>query len=355
MSRHQDSVAVLIPCYNEQDNIARCLDSLLVNDYPRELLDIVIIDGLSNDDTREIARKYSDRYGFIRLVDNAQRTKPAALNLGVQATESNIVVRIDAHATYARDYISKLVDGIHRHDADNIGGIRETAAGETAWEKAVSLAISHPFAAGNAVYRTGAVGDDVREVDTVFCGCYRRSVFQRIGGFHSALLRTQDREFNARLLAAGGKIVLDPAIRCCYYPRTDFREYVRWVFQGGYWVHYADRFTTTPMRSWRNSIPALFVLWQLLAVAIGFASPLLAGIALMPLGLYLMLVLSISIVESVRHRSWLLLIGLTVLFPATHYAYGVGSLCGKATCWLTQDKCSPPPNVLQSPNTQKTA
>lgn len=357
MSQCPENVAILIPCYNEQDNIARCLDSLIANDYPHELLDIVIVDGLSTDNTREIISEYDNHYEFIRLIDNAQRTKSAALNLGVQVTESDIIIRIDAHATYASNYISKLVEGLHRYKADNIGGIRETAVGETAWEKAVSLAISHPFAAGNAVYRTGAGGDQVREVDTVFCGCYRRSVFQCIGGFHPDLLRTQDREFNARLVAAGGKIVLDPSIRCCYYPRTHLIDYMRWVFQGAYWVHYADRFTTTQMRSWRNQIPSLFLLWQVLAVALGAWSTTLAAIALVPLVVYLVLVVLVSSFESLRHRSWPVLLSLIVLFPVTHYAYGLGALSGKAASWLMGAKSSPtlPPTILPASSTPKVA
>ena len=140
------------------------------------------------------------------MIDNPQVLKPIALNIGINQTKSDIVMRIDAHAVYANNYISKCVEGIYKYKADNIGGIRETDRGQNTWEKAVGIVISHPFAAGDAYYRTGST--DVKEVDTVFCGCYRRSVFNKIGVFNENLIRTQDREFNARLVESGGKIVL---------------------------------------------------------------------------------------------------------------------------------------------------
>lgn len=343
LRKPQQSVAILIPCRNERLHIVRCLDSLLANDYPHDLLEIVVIDGMSDDGTREIVKDYSQRYSFIRCLENPEKNKPAALNLGVRATNSDVVMRIDAHAVYAPDYVSKLVQGLELYQADNIGGVRENISQKTVWSRAVSIAISHPFTAGNAVYRTGVRGDEPREVDTVFCGCYPRRVFHEIGGFHPGLLRTQDREFNARLRANGGRIVLDPSVRCWYHPRTALIDYVPWVFQGAYWVFYADRFTNTRMRSWRNWIPGLFSAWSLFACVLLLVSSPLYAVAFLPLALYWLVAVACSLQESVRGRSWLLFPSLLVLFPATHYSYGLGSLFGRITCWLTPSSplCAP--------------
>lgn len=322
------TVAVIIPCRNEEKYIGRCLDSLLENDYDRRLLEIVVVDGMSDDQTRSIVQGYASKYPFIRLLDNPQRNKPAALNLGIQQTCSDVVMRIDAHATYASEYISRLVHGLFQHQADNIGGIRETGAGGSTWSRAVAIAISHPFAAGDAVYRTGACDSQPQEVDTVFCGCYRREVFERIGLFHPELIRTQDREFNLRLLAHGGRIVLDPGVRCTYFPRTGLRDYAKWVFQGARWVYYADRFVDTRMRSLRNLVPAAFVAWHAVVLMAWLRAPSVLVGALLPLLAYWVIAFGFALRASIKQGSPLMLPYLITLFAVTHYGYGVGSFVG---------------------------
>jgi len=325
------TVAVIIPCYNEESYVARCLDSILSNDYDARYLDIVVVDGMSNDKTREIVTKYAQRYPHIRLLDNRKKNKPAALNLAINETDSEVVMRIDAHAIYEESYISKLVSGLDNFDADNIGGIRETDLGRSTWQGAVGIAISHPFAAGNAVYRTGVKSPSPRLVDTVFCGCYRREVFGEIGLFNPKLIRTQDREFNLRLTYNGGKIVLDPTVRCTYFPRTQLWDYTKWVLQGAFWVYYADRFTKTRMRSSRNWIPVIFVLWNTVAFVMALLTASYSAIAFGPIALYWLTSAYFSGRASIEHRSLLLFPFLVLLFAITHYGYGLGACAGVIT------------------------
>ena len=150
------TITIIIPCRNEEKYIARCLVSLLENDYPWELQDIVVVDGMSMDRTREILNEYSSKYKHIRFIDNPDKIKPIALNLGIKCTKSDVVMRIDAHSVYEKNYISKLITGLYQHNADNIGGIRETYSGDTNMAKTIAIGISHPFSVGNAYWRTFA-------------------------------------------------------------------------------------------------------------------------------------------------------------------------------------------------------
>ena len=140
------TVSIIIPCRNEEKYIGRCLDSLLANDYPREVLEVVVVDGMSTDRTREIVDKYCQEYPFIKMIDNPWHIKPKALNIGIKSTKSDVVMRIDAHAVYARNYISKLVHGLFQYNADNIGGILKTSSGNTLFAKFLS---KEP---GNSIY-----------------------------------------------------------------------------------------------------------------------------------------------------------------------------------------------------------
>ncbi|MCA8997333.1 MAG: glycosyltransferase family 2 protein [Planctomycetaceae bacterium] len=337
-------LAIIIPCRNEERYIGRCLDSVLANDYDHRLLDIVVVDGMSTDRTREIVAEYARKYPCVRLLDNPDKIKPTALNLGIANTSADVVMRIDAHSLYDTQYIPILVEGLYKHDCDNIGGIRETEPGDTVWSRAIAHAISHPFSVGNALYRTGVTGDEPREVDTVFCGCYRRRVFERIGLFNEKLIRTQDREFNERLRAIGGKIILVPQARCSYFPRTPWSTYCKWNYQGSYWLYYASRFTDTKMKSWRNLLPAGFVLWHILALIMAFTAPVLAAVMAAPIVFYWMLNAFVSVKTAMAENAWTMAPALMLLFATTHYGYGLGALHGGlAALWQGKDvaNCSP--------------
>ena len=217
-------LSIIIPCYNESLYISKCLDSLLDNDFSDEY-EILIIDGGSTDGTLSIIDNYTFKYNFIKIVHNEKKIKPIALNLGIESAKGDVIMRIDAHACYAKNYISKLVNGIDIYNADNIGGLRHTYKGSSLIENSISVLTSHPFSVGNAYWRTGS--KEVKEVDTVFCGCYRKSIFDKIGLFNVNLIRAQDREFNYRLKAAGGKIVLDPSIKIDYFPRQKIYDFFK--------------------------------------------------------------------------------------------------------------------------------
>lgn len=99
------SLAIIIPCRNEEKYIGSCLDSLLANDFRREALEIVVVDGMSTDRTREIVSEYCKNYPFINMIDNPWHIKPNALNIGIESTNSDVVMRIDEHVVYEIDYI----------------------------------------------------------------------------------------------------------------------------------------------------------------------------------------------------------------------------------------------------------
>jgi len=137
------SVSIIIPCLNEDKYIANCLESLIANDYDKELIDIIVIDGMSNDQTRNILAEFSNVYKFIRIIDNPDKIIPRALNIGIKNSKSDIILRADAHTIYRPNYISTLVSGLDKYKVDNIGGIRETALiNDTNLSLAISIAIS---------------------------------------------------------------------------------------------------------------------------------------------------------------------------------------------------------------------
>ncbi len=320
-------VTIIIPCYNERRFIGQCLDSIIANDFPKEQLEVLVVDGMSSDGTRDIVAEYEQRYPFIRMLDNPSRIKPKALNLGIQAARGEIIIRMDAHAYYETGYIAKCVYYLEKYGADNVGGVRRTLPGSnTLWARAIARSISHPFAAGNATYRIGA--RDMKWVDTVFGGCYRRVLFDEIGLFNETLIRGQDREFNVRLTQNGGKILFVPDIVCYYYARDSLWDFLRWMYVGGLTPFYVSRIVGRRIFSWRNLVPLVFVLTLIGSLVLGLFWPWFLRVFLVVILVYLLaaVVSSLNIVREEGDIRFLLL--MPVVFAMTHLAYGLGSLVG---------------------------
>lgn len=319
-------LTVVIPCWNEARFVAGFLDSVLGTTYPADRMEVLLIDGMSDDGTREIARRYALRDPRLRLIDNPGRSKPAALNRGIRAARGDVVVRLDVHAEYPPDYLERCVRALLANPAaDNVGGVRlSRARDDTLLGRAIALSTTSVFGAGNSTYRTGT--DGPQWVDTVFGGCYRRSVFERIGLFDEKLTRAQDREFNQRLRASGGQILLLPEITCTYYARSDFREFCGWTIEAGYWPFKASRAVGRWIGSWRNVVPLGFVL----GVAAGTALSPVSRIARRATGTvlcaYALSALAVAARLARQHRDPRLVAALPAVFLTTHVLYGAGSI-----------------------------
>jgi glycosyltransferase involved in cell wall biosynthesis len=208
-------VSVVVPCRNEERHIAACLESIVATDYPTELLEVLVVDGESEDRTCAIVSDAARRHSFVRLLSNPERVTPTALNIGIAAARGQVIVRMDAHARFPAAYIRAGVEVLEQTNADLAGGpVRTRPGADTHVARAIALATSHPFGVGNSRFR---VSTRAGFVDTVPFGAFRRSVFERVGPFDPRLARNQDNELNSRIIASGGAIYLTPAMTAEYF------------------------------------------------------------------------------------------------------------------------------------------
>jgi glycosyltransferase involved in cell wall biosynthesis len=125
-------VSIIIPCRNEEKFIGACLDSVIDNDYPQDKLDILVVDGASEDGTREMVEGYTRRYPFINILANPDRIFASALNIGIRHSKGYCIAIMSAHASYSNDYIPQCVKFLVDYDADDVGGrLRVLPANET--------------------------------------------------------------------------------------------------------------------------------------------------------------------------------------------------------------------------------
>jgi len=319
-------VSVIVPCYNEAKFIGPLIENLQRQDYPAGRLEFLLIDGQSQDTTSEIIHQYSERDPRIKLLINEKRFAPFALNLGIRQAAGEVIIRMDAHAVYPENYIRQLVENLFELNADNVGGRWITVpANGSITARTIAVALSSVFGVGDASFRLNPTG--ICPVDTVPFGCFRRSLFDRIGYFDEDLLRNQDDEFNARILQNGGSIFLVPGIAITYFARPDLKSLSRMYYQYGYFKPLVNLKLKKPATV-RQFIPPLFVLFLLTGWVPGIFCPVLltgycAGIAL-----YLAASLVFAFREAIRNRQFFLFPCLPVVFFLQHLSYGSGYLAG---------------------------
>jgi glycosyltransferase involved in cell wall biosynthesis len=304
------SVAVLLPTLNEEAFIDACLASLAVQDYPGNW-EVIVADGGSIDRTRELLEPWRDGIP-LTVIDNPARIQSEGLWLAAQATGADILVRADAHTTYATDYVRRSVEVLAETDASAAGGPMVPEAPST-FGQAVSRVMRTPLGVGPGAFHHGG---ERRAVDTVYLGAFRRQDFLSLGGMRTMPSGVaEDADFYWRMRQIGGTVMLDPTIRSVYRPRETWPTLAQQFLRYGRGK--ADMLLINGVwPSWRPLAPLLMV--------IGLAMGLILGLvwSWWPLWALLGFWLGVLLI-AVRGRP------LDVVVAATmHIAYGVGLLTG---------------------------
>lgn len=311
------------------------LDSLLLTTYPHECMEVFVVDGMSTDGTREVVLTFKERHPFIQLLDNPKQIVPTALNIGIARSSGDIILRMDAHTIYPKEYVSRCVDYLFRYDVDNVGGVWVTMPGGPGIvAAAIAAALSSPFGAGDARFRIGAKAPQY--VDTVPFGCYRRELFDRIGFFDEDLIRSQDSEFNFRIIKNGGKILLVPDIFSYYYARKNIPALFVQYFQYGYFKPLIAK-KLSRVFTLRQLVPSLCIALFFGLFAAGFFLPVFFGVLAALVALYV-IVNGVFSCLSARKYGWRLIGALPLIFAMLHATYGVAYAKGAVDFFLLNKK-----------------
>ena len=322
-------VSVVMPVYNEEKYIKACIESLLTQDYPQSNMEWLFVDGCSKDNTKAILCEFRERYPqMIKVLDNPHMTVPYAMNIGISAAKGKYIVRLDAHAEYATDYISKCVCYLNTTDADNVGGVAETKSRGKIGQS-IALMLSSKFGVGNSQFRTNGTSG---YVDTVPFGAFRREVFTKYGGYDERLTRNQDNEMNYRIRKNGGKIYLSKDIKLAYYCRESIRGIAKMAQTNGKWNVITMKLCPGSMGI-RHFVPFSFVMSLLL---LGIGSIFLSYVRWLLL-VEILLYTGLDVLFSAKESNGICsFFDLLYLFPIFHISYGVGSFIGLASLFSNE-------------------
>jgi len=316
------TVSVIVCIRNEERYIGRCLQSIVQQDYPPDRLEILVIDGKSEDNTREIVNEFRDQDPRIELLDNPRRIVSTAMNIGIRCASGEVIVRVDGHCFLEPDYVRQCVHYLAQAGAANVGGLMRPK-GENYTGEAIAIAMSSPFGVGDSKYH---YAEREQYVDTVYLGAFPRRVFDQVGLFDEGLSRNQDYELNYRLRAAGGKIFLTPAIKSWYITRGSLPQLCKQYFQYGSWKIAVLRKHPRSLR-FRQTVPPALVLTLIVSGLLGLFSQLSAYLFLSVLSAYFASSLLSSLCRA-RKKGWKCLPVLPLIFASMHLSWGLGFLWG---------------------------
>jgi succinoglycan biosynthesis protein ExoA len=344
-------VSVVVPCQNEIQHIRAFLDSVFRQELDGIEMEVLVADGMSDDGTRLVLDEFEKRFAAIRVLDNPEKIAPTGLNRAIREARGEIIIRMDAHTTYAPDYVRSCVEVLHETNADNVGGPALTRA-DGYIAQAIAHAFHAPFAVGGAKFRDPLYKGPV---DTVMFGCWRKSTLERVGLFDEELVRGQDYELNARLASCGGTLWQSPKITFWYRPRATLSGLFWQYFQNGFWKVPLIR-KNPGFAARRNLVPGV-CLFTAIVMPLCAAGARLGGsvrwqnaflaVWMALVGLYFAASFA-SAFSVARREGWKFLPVLPIVFATYQFSYAAGFLLALLYRPAARNQISPLPKVVST-------
>ncbi len=317
-------LSAIIPCRNERSHIETCVRSLLSQDRPQGGIEVIIVDGLSDDGTREILKALCKEHSELRVVDNPHRITPCAMNVGIRAARGRYIAILGAHCDYASDYLLVCAALLDEHPEVGCVGGPIISVGKSLFGQAVAAAMSHPVGIGNARHRHP---DFEGYAEGACFPVFRKEIFETVGLYDERLVRNQDDELNYRFTKQGGKVFLSPRACATYFVRETATSLFRQYFEYGYWRVAVLKKHRVPA-SFRQIVPPLFMSLMVASVVVGLLLPgwwkLMAGVVPVLYGAALLL----AGVMRKGATDWRVTIRFPIAAAILHGAYAWGVLQG---------------------------
>lgn len=317
-------VAIVIPTLNEERFISRCLNSIIKQTYDFEKMDVMIIDGGSKDNTKDIVAEYQKSHQNIRFIENKKKIQSVAFNIGFKKSTAPYIIRLDAHAEYDSKYISLCIENLKQDEKrGNVGGrCNILPFNQSIWAQTNAILNHSRFGIGGAAFR---VSNEAHNTDSVPFGAFPRKVIDQIGGMREDLPRGEDNEYNSRIRKAGYKIFFDPNIISSYFARPTLGASCKQMYANGNsigYLYYIDREAI----GIRHLVPLLFVVSGLFSIIISVLWSPFCYVFCGGLALYLIADAIASIMGAKDNVKCTL--PLFILFFCVHVSYGMGTIAG---------------------------
>lgn len=300
-------ISFVMPVLNEEKHLAQAVASVFEQELPAGYTaELVVALGPSTDSTNQVAKKLTKKFAALSLVENPIGLTSAGLNLAIESSTGEIVVRVDAHSQLTKGYVLSAVEVLESNPKiGNVGGVMQ-AKGDDDFTKAVAWAYTSRYGLGGGKFH---VGGEAGPVDTVYLGVFRRAALVAAGLFDQGVVRGQDWELNQRIRAQGYLVWFDPRLQVIYKPRSSWQALASQFYKTGLWRGKLSR-KDFPNISPRYLAPPALVVLTLFWV---------------PLWAYLFLV---GVIAYTSKNEYSTKLWLMIVLPTMHFTWGVGFILG---------------------------
>lgn len=319
-------VSVCVVAYNEEDYLPGLLECILEQDYDHKKIEVVLIDSMSTDTTKqkmqEFMKLYKDSFWDIQVADNIKKIQSSGWNKAISISKGDIIIRVDAHSKITNDFVYNNVRCMENGEKITGGPRPCIVEDSTPWKETLFLAENSMFGSSIASYRRDG---EKTYVKSMFHAAYKREVFKKVGGFNEHLGRTEDNELHYRIRQAGYKLCFDPAIRSYQYTRSTLGKMLKQKYGNGYWIGLTMGVCPGCI-SLFHFVPFMFIM----AIV---ATTLLSIIGIWQLGalmwsVYSLVAVFMALVAVKGKKKSICQILLPILFFLLHISYGVGTCVG---------------------------
>jgi succinoglycan biosynthesis protein ExoA len=313
-------MTIVLPALNEERYIERCIRSLLDDPYPRDRLELFVVDGGSADRTVSIVEGLAGEFPFVRILHNKQKLQAPAFNMALRAADPRTayIIRCDVHAEYPAGFLTRGARAMAKSAAEGavVATYADAPKALSAFQSAVAFAQNTPIGVGNAWYRLGGVS---RFVEHGKHGIFLRSAVERVGGYDEGFSHNEDSELSLRLIQAGGKVWLDAGLTVYYYPRrTPFALARQYWFYGRGRAMTVLKHRIVPRA--RQMAPVALIGVEAFVLAL---APVVPQAALLFFTAYLGALLVAAAYGAVKTRKASVLLSVIAL-AVMHHAWGAG-------------------------------
>jgi glycosyltransferase involved in cell wall biosynthesis len=311
-------ISVVVPCRNEVKYISQSIESICNQKGFEGNYEVIVVDGMSEDGTREILSDNLFKFTNLSIINNPQRSTPVARNIGIKNSSGKFICIMDAHSVYDSNYLQNCLELLNNHEEVSCVGGPITSVGENDFGKATAIAMSSVIGIGNAKHRF----PDYEGYAEMACfPMFRREVFDKIGYYDESLIRNQDDEFSLRFRLSGGKVFISPRVKSLYYVRNSPRKLFQQYFNYGFWRWIVIKKHKIQI-SYRQVIPSLFIISVLLFIFVGLVFKSYPIIFVIPSS-YLVIIAAFSFRIALKES-----FKIGILFYASvvilHFSYGIG-------------------------------
>jgi len=323
------TLSIICPTLNEEKFLESTIQSFLDQKYSSFELEILIVDGMSTDRTRELVLDFQNRFPAIRLLNNEQKRTPFAFNIGLKEAKGEFVAILGAHTDYAPDYLETCYRELLKNNAAGCTGrIISKAPSNNTGAMTVQWIMDNPFGVSGSSFRTVKEG----YVHSVNFAVFHKKALLDLGGYDTTLLRNQDNDMNQRLLDAGHKLYCTWKTQCYYYTPPTLKKLFKYAFNNGYWNAISLILKARSMRFY-HFIPFLFLMFLFCFICLSIIEFVFAGSNYVFFGLVVVLLLygaagTVFTLLSFGKQADFRKLLLPFFFFCFHISYGWGTLRG---------------------------